>query len=98
MSPAPRTMRLSRGLLAAIAATAAVCGLGLIYLLATAEFASDHGLWIAADLIIGLGFVGAGLFAWYRNPCNRVGVLMVATGFAWYVSLLARTEPPLLFS
>jgi signal transduction histidine kinase len=98
MLPAPRTMRLSRGLLAAIAATAAVCGLALVYLLATAEFASDHGLWIAADLIIGLGFVGAGLFAWYRNPCNRVGALMVATGFAWYVSLLARTEPPLLFS
>jgi signal transduction histidine kinase len=94
----PRTMRLSRSQLAAIAATAVACGFGLVYLLATAGFAGDHGLWIAADLVIGFGFVGAGLFAWYRNPGNRTGVLMVATGFAWYVSLLERTEPALLFS
>ena len=94
----PRTMRLSRGQLAAIAVLAVACGFGLVYLLATAEFAPDHGLWIAADLVIGFGFVGAGLFAWYRSPGNRTGVLMVATGFAWYVSLLERTEPSLLFS
>jgi signal transduction histidine kinase len=75
-----------------------VCGFGLVYLIATADFGSEHGLWIAADLVIGFGFVGVGLFAWYRSPDNRVGMLMVATGFAWYVSLLARTDPPLLFS
>jgi signal transduction histidine kinase len=94
----PRTMRLSRSQLAAIAAAAVACGFGLVYLLANAEFAPDHGLWIAADLVIGFGFVGAGLFAWYRNPGNRTGVLMVATGFAWYLSLLERTEPPFLYS
>jgi signal transduction histidine kinase len=93
-----RNMSLSRGPLAAIATVAVVCGLGLVYLIATADFGSDHGLWIAAALVIGLGFVGAGLFAWYRNPGNRTGVLMVATGFAWYIGLLAHTEPTLLFS
>jgi signal transduction histidine kinase len=97
--PAPlRTTRLSRGLLAAIAATAVACAFGLVYGIATADFGDDDGLWIAAALVIGLGFVGAGLFAWYRNPGNRIGVLMVATGFAWYVGQLARTEPALLFS
>ena len=98
MPATPRTMRLSRGLFVSIAVAAAVCGFGLVYLIATADFGSDHELWIAADLVIGFGFVGVGLFAWYRSPGNRTGVLMVATGFAWYVSLLARTEPPLLFS
>jgi len=91
-------MRLSRVLLWTLAAAALLAGAGLVYLLATAEFAPDHGLWIAADLVIGLGFVGVGLFAWYRSPENRVGALMVATGFAWYLSLLERTEPPLLYS
>jgi signal transduction histidine kinase len=91
-------MRLSRGQLWALAAAAVLTGAVLVYLIATAEFAPDHGLWIAADLVIGLGFVGVGLFAWYRSPENRVGMLMVATGFAWYVSLLERTEPPLLYS
>jgi signal transduction histidine kinase len=98
MPVTPPTMRLSRRLLVAIAAAAVVCGFGLVYLIATADFGSEHGLWIAADLVIGLGFVGVGLFAWYRSPENRVGMLMVATGFAWYVGLLARTDPPLLFS
>jgi signal transduction histidine kinase len=93
-----RTMRLSPGQLAGIAGAAVACAFGLVYGIATADFGSDRGLWIAADLVIGLGFVGAGLFAWYRNPCNRTGVLMVATGFAWYVSLLEHTDPPLFFS
>jgi signal transduction histidine kinase len=91
-------MRLSRGLLAAIAGVAVACAVGLVYGIASADFVSHQGLWIAADLIIGLGFVGAGLFAWYRNPGNRTGVLMVATGFAWHVGMLSRTEPALLFS
>jgi signal transduction histidine kinase len=98
MPPTPRSTRLSRDALVAIAATAILCGAGLVYLIATADFGSDHGVWIAADLVIGFGFVGVGLFAWYRSPENRVGLLMVATGFAWYVSLLAHTDPPLLFS
>jgi signal transduction histidine kinase len=98
MPATPRTIRLSRGLLAAVATTAVVCGLGLVYLIATADFGGDRALWIAADLVIGIGFVGVGLFAWYRSPGNLIGALMVATGFAWYVGLLARTEPPLLFS
>jgi signal transduction histidine kinase len=91
-------MRLSRGLLVEIAVAAVLTGAVLVYLIATAEFAPDHGLWITADLVIGLGFVGVGLFAWYRSQDNRTGMLMVVTGFAWYVSLFARTEPPLLYS
>jgi signal transduction histidine kinase len=91
-------MRLSRGLLIAIAVAAALCAGVLVYLIGTAEFAPDHGLWIAADLVIGPGFVGVGLLAWYRSPENRIGPLMVATGFAWYLGLLEHTEPPLLYS
>ena len=37
------------------------------------------------DLVIGAGFTGVGLFAWYRPPDNRVWPLMMATGFAWYL-------------
>jgi signal transduction histidine kinase len=91
-------MRLSRGPLWALGAAAALTGLALVPLIASAEFASDHGLWIALDLVIGGGFAGVGLFAWYRRPDNRVGALMVLTAFAWYVSILERTEPSLLFT
>jgi signal transduction histidine kinase len=91
-------VRLGRGWLWAIGGAAALIGLALVPLIATADFHSDRGLWIALDLVIGGGFAGVGLFAWYRAPENRVGPLMVATAFAWYLSVLERTEPSLLFT
>lgn len=49
-------------------------------------------------LLVGWGFVGAGLFAWGARPDNRVGMLMAATGFAWLVSLIGTSDIPLLYS
>ena len=45
-----------------------------------------------ADVIFrvtGGSFVAAGLVAWQRRPANRVGALMVATGFLFFVAPLA---------
>ena len=89
------------GLLRALIGLALVAAVTLavqLALLSDAEFAPDHSLWIALDTIIAGGFVGVGLHAWYRRPENRVGMLMVATGFAWMLSVFARTEPALLFT
>jgi signal transduction histidine kinase len=91
-------MRLSRGQLWALAGAAALVGLALVTLIAANEAMPRRGLSIALDLVIGGGFAGVGLFAWYRRPDNRVGILMYATAFAWYISLFGFTEPPLLFS
>jgi signal transduction histidine kinase len=77
---------------------AAVVGIGLVPLMAAADFPPDKGLWLALHVVIGGGFAGVGLYAWYRRPDNRVGALMVATAFAWYVGVFERTEPPLLFT
>jgi signal transduction histidine kinase len=46
---------------------------------------------VASDLIYratGGSFIAAGLVAWRRNRANRVGVLMVATGFLFFVQPL----------
>jgi signal transduction histidine kinase len=91
-------LELSRGRLWAIAAAAAFVGLALVPLIATNERLADRGLWIALTLVIGGGFAGVGLFAWYRSPGNRVGVLMVATAFAWYVAMLEKTDLSLLYT
>jgi signal transduction histidine kinase len=37
------------------------------------------------DLAVGLAYVGTGLVAWRRRPGNRVGPLMTAMGFAWFI-------------
>jgi len=63
---------------------------------------SDHielrGLVAALGLAVGWGFIGAGLFAWSRRPDSSLGSLMVATGFAWFVSALSTSDIPLVFS
>ena len=79
---------LRRALWALAIAGAVVLGAQVV-LISEAGFVSDQGLWIALDIFIGGGFVGVGLFAWYRRPDNRVGALMVATGFAWLLGLSA---------
>jgi signal transduction histidine kinase len=57
-----------------------------------------RGAWAAVALVVGWGFVGVGVFAWWRNPGNRIGSLMTATGFAWFFSLIAASDLPLLFT
>jgi signal transduction histidine kinase len=91
-------MRLTRSQLSVLAAVSAAVGLGLVPLLAQSDFLHDRGLWIILDLVNGAGFTGVGLFAWYRRPDNRIGALMVATGFAWYAVVAGNTEPPLLWT
>jgi signal transduction histidine kinase len=73
-------------------------GIALVPGIATSSFAEDRGLWIALDLWIGFGFIGTGAFAWLRRPNNRVGALMMATGFAWYLQVASLTDSSLLFT
>jgi signal transduction histidine kinase len=67
-------------------------------LIASSDFHQDRGLWVALNWVIGGGFVATGLFAWYRRPDNRVGLLMVATGFAWFVSMFRYADSSLPFT
>jgi signal transduction histidine kinase len=47
------------------------------------RFAHPAG-WIP-DLAVGWTFIACGLVAWERKPSSRTGVLMVATGCAWFL-------------
>ena len=81
-----------------LAGASAALGLTLAVLLAQSDFLPDRGLWIVLALVIGAGFTGIGLFAWHRSPDNRVGALMVATGFAWYLLVAGNTAEPLAWT
>ena len=53
---------------------------------------SGDGPVVAADVIYrstGGSFIAAGLVAWQLRPANRVGALMVATGFLFFLAPLA---------
>jgi signal transduction histidine kinase len=53
---------------------------------------------LAIQLAIGLSFLAAGLVAWWRRPANRLGALMVATGFALLMHQLRYSHDALAFT
>jgi signal transduction histidine kinase len=59
---------------------------------------SLRGAWAVIALVVGWGFIGAGLFAWDRRPDNSVGSLMAATGFFWLLSLVSTSNVSVLFT
>ena len=67
-------------------------------LILTSDFVPLRGLVAAVGLLVGKAFVVAGLFAWSSHPDNRVGMLMVATGFAWLLGLVGASDIPLLYA
>jgi signal transduction histidine kinase len=81
-----------------LAGVGLVTGLLQAPLLATSDVAEPRGLWVALMLVIGYGFLGVGIYAWWRRPDNRVGSLMVATAFAWFVFTLSETDVSSLFT
>jgi signal transduction histidine kinase len=42
-----------------------------------------------ADFVTGLAFVGCGLLAWWQRSESRIGPLLVATAFAWFLGTFA---------
>ena len=49
-----------------------------------------------ADLAAGWALIGTGLIAWSRRPGSRVGLLIVISGFAWFLGTLAGSDVGLL--
>jgi signal transduction histidine kinase len=85
---------------------AALIGLGIAgfvlgLLILAAVLSSDHaenkGVNAVLVLLIGWSFIGTGLFAWYQRPSNRIGALMTAVGFTWFLSMLSFANLPGLF-
>jgi signal transduction histidine kinase len=52
----------------------------------------------ALIVVLGLVFVGSGLFALIRRPENRIGGLMAGVGFLWFLGALAEANSPTVFT
>ncbi len=82
-----------------------------LFLLVPAAVAAGAGAtWLAAHaganrptepgpyltLLVGASLIGSGLGSWRARPKNRLGPVMVLTGFAWFAGLLSEaTSAPL---
>ena len=49
-------------------------------------------------LVVGASLIGSGLGAWRARPENRIGWVMVLTGFAWFAGLLTEASTPLPYT
>jgi signal transduction histidine kinase len=80
----------------------AAAGAGATAVLFPLAFASDHvsapGVQGALMAWITLSYVFAGLVAWWRRPRNRLGPLMIATGFGAFLSSLTWANQALPFT
>ena len=73
--------------------------LGLVALtLVTTSDRDTPVTWLVLALTLGWGFEGAGIYAWWRRPDNRVGPLMTLVGFVWFLGSLTYANAALPFT
>ena len=90
-------MKALRTALIGLAIAGLLLGLLVLKAIASSDQTNDPVLEGVLGLVVGWSFMGTGLFAWYRRPANRIGVLMTAVGFTWLLSGLVFSDVPELF-
>ena len=70
---------------------------GAVVLAITSRHVDDRIATGALAVAIALAFVATGIGARYQRPDNRTGILMILTGFAWFVGALTLSDDPVLF-
>lgn len=71
-------------------------GAGAAALVLASDVADAPAAQAALGLLVGWAFVGSGLAAARLRPTNRLGWLMVATGFAWFATALRYADDVLV--
>ena len=72
------------GRVAALAVAGLAVGLAYAAIVLSSGHVDDRGFVAGLGLLVGWSFIGTGLFAWWRRPGNRTGLLMAAAGLAWF--------------
>jgi len=90
VSPSTGTARApSTALLCAVLAAGVAAAACTVLLALTSDHISEPGVHAGLQVWGIVGFVLAGVVAWWRRPESRFGVLMVLAGAAWFLSTLS---------
>jgi signal transduction histidine kinase len=92
-----RVLRMRRDAVVALFAVAAGGGAALLVLASDRE-RSPVAVSAAVALVVGWAYIGSGLIARRQRPENRLGVVMVFIGFAWFATFLADASSSLVFT
>jgi hypothetical protein len=87
-----------RRALGLVAIEGVVVGLVALAIILASDHVDMEAFNSALSLFIGWSWIGVGLFAWWRRPDNRFGVLMTAVGFAYFLVALTAADASWLFS
>src|SRR6266566_2224045 len=58
----------------------------------------DVPLALPVAMLVGWSFIGSGLLSWQPGQPNRLGLVLVFTGFAWFASMLSDAHNPVLYT
>ena len=87
-----------RRALGLVALEALAVGLGALAIALSSDHSAPGTVEAVVFLFVGWSFVGVGLFAWWRRPDSRFGLLMAAVGFAWFLRALVSADNAWLFT
>ncbi len=85
-----------RAKLSVVACAGVLAGVGAVWLAAQQPPGRPTEPGAVLELLVGASLLGCGLASWWRRPENRLGQIMVATGFAWFAAELVNASPPWL--
>jgi signal transduction histidine kinase len=85
-----------------LAAAGVLAGAGAAWIVSMAgpgrPVVPDVPLAVPVAILVGWSFIGSGLLSWQPGQPNRLGLVLVFTGFAWFASMLADAHNPVLFT
>jgi PAS domain S-box-containing protein len=77
---------------------ALLAGFGALGLFLTSNHDDEAAIAAVLTLLLGWSFSLSGLVAWSRRPQNHFGPLMVAAGFAWFLTSLTAANASIPFT
>jgi signal transduction histidine kinase len=85
-----------RAKLCLVAAAGVLAGAGAVWLAANQRSGRPTEPGPVLTLLVGASLLGCGLASWRARPENRLGPIMVLTGFAWFAAQLIEASEPWL--
>jgi signal transduction histidine kinase len=82
--------------LSVVAGAGVLAGIGAVWLAAQQPPGRPTEPGPVLTLLVGVSLLGCGLASWRARPENRIGLIMVLTGFAWFAVELVNASTPLL--